>query len=294
MSFRDLMTDDILKSNVVIAKIPYDKSTSIKSGARLAPKRLFDLSNYLPPYTMDMKDIKPLLIFDEGEFFVKKNETSFNNLADCFNRLLKFEKFTLFIGGDHAISIATEKAFIENSKYYNLEPVLFHLDAHADICDFYDGSNLSHATPVKRAIDNGIKKENVVLFGIRSYEDQEVEYLNQNKEIKVFSSNDINNNLDEVLKYIEKFKDKKYAVHLSFDIDMIDPAYAPGTGTPEHFGVLSNKALELILNIIKNFNCNSMDLVEISPKLDNNDITSWLGLKILYEIFYTLKEKYKL
>jgi len=294
MSFRDLMTDDILKSNVVIAKVPYDKSTSIKSGARLAPKRLFDLSSFLPPYTVDMFDIKPLKIFDEGDFYLKKNIKSFESLADCFNRLLKFEKFTLFIGGDHSISIATEKAFIENCKYYNLEPVLFHLDAHADICDFYDGSYLSHATPVKRAIDNGIKKENVVLFGIRSYEDQEVEYLNNNKDIKVFSANDINNKFEEVIKYIEKYQDKKYAVHLSFDIDMVDPKYAPGTGTPEHFGVESINALNLILNVIKNFNCNSMDLVEISPKLDINDCTSWLGLKILYEIFYCLKEKYKL
>ena len=294
MSFRDLLTDDILKSNVVLVGIPYDKSTSIKSGTRKAPLTLRNLSEYLPPYTMAMNDIKPLKIYDEGDFLLQKNDESFEALSDALYRILKFERFTLFVGGDHSVAISTEKAFLKNCKDLGKTPVLFHLDAHADICDFYDDSKLSHATPVKRMIDNGIDPENVVLFGIRSYEDQEVEYLENHKEIKVFNPDTINNHLDEVLNYIKKYEGDDYMVHLSFDIDMIDPSYAPGTGTPEHFGVESKKALELILNVINNFNCSTMDLVEISPELDVNDITSWLGLKIIYEILYSLKERYKL
>ena len=291
MSFRDLLTDDVLKSDVVLVGIPYDKSTSIKSGARKAPETIRSLSEYLPPYTVLMQDIKPLKIYDEGDFLLKKTDESFEALADSLYRILKLERFTLFIGGDHAVAISTEKAFIKNAKDLGKTPVLFHLDAHADICDYYDGSHLSHATPVKRAIDNGINPENCVLFGIRSYEDQEVEYLSKHKEIKIFNPEMINNHFDEVLKYLKKYQSDEYMIHLSFDIDMVDPAYAPGTGTPEHFGVESKKALELILNIIKNYNCQTMDMVEISPELDVNDVTSWLGLKILYEIFYILKEK---
>ena len=294
MSFRDLMTDDISRSNVVLVGIPYDKSTSIKSGASEAPKTLRELSEYLPPYTMLMNDIKPLKIYDDGDYKLEKMDESFESLSESLYKVLNNDKFTLFVGGDHAVAISTEKAFIKKAHELGKTPVLFHLDAHADICDFYDGSKLSHATPVKRAIDNGLDPNNTVLFGIRSYEDQEVEYLNNHKEIKIFNPEMINNHLDDVLKYISKYKSNDYMVHLSFDIDMIDPSYAPGTGTPEHFGVESNKALELILNIIKNFNCQTMDIVEISPALDVNDVTSWLGLKILYEIFYVLKEKNEL
>ena len=294
MSFRDLITNDVSKSDVIIVGIPYDKSTSIKSGASLAPKTLRELSEYLPPYTVSMNDIKPLLIYDMGDYNLEKNIESFNSLSDSLYECINKGKFTIFIGGDHSISISSEKAFIKRAKDLNKIPVLFHLDAHADICDFYDSSKLSHATPVKRAIDNGLNPSNTILFGIRSYEDQEVEYLNNHKEIKIFNPEMINNHLDEVLKYISKYNSDEYMVHLSFDIDMVDPSYAPGTGTPEHFGVESKKALELILNIIKNFNCQTMDIVEISPILDVNDVTSWLGLKILYEIFYVLKEKNEL
>ena len=192
MSFRDLMTDDVLKSNIILVGIPYDKSTSIKSGARKAPKVIRNLSEYLPPYTMSMQDIKPLKIYDEGDFLLKKTTESFDALAESLYKILKLERFTLFVGGDHSVAISTEKAFLKNAKDLGKIPVLFHLDAHADICDYYDGSYLSHATPVKRMIDNGIDPSNVVLFGIRSYEDQEVDYLNKHKEIKIFNPDMIN------------------------------------------------------------------------------------------------------
>lgn len=292
MSFRDLTTNISDESDVILVGLPYDLSASIGKGTSKAPKRLRDLSEYLPPYTMAMDDIKPLKIFDAGDFKLKKNENSFNELSDKLEAILNLNKFTLFVGGDHAVAISTEKAFIERCKKNKKTPVILHLDAHADICDYYDGSKLSHATPVKRAIDNGCETKNIVMFGIRSYEDQEVEYLNNHKELIVYSANDINNNLDKVIdETINRFMGSEYEIHLSFDIDMIDPSYAPGTGTPEHFGVLSENALKLVKEFIKKLNVTSMDLVEISPLIDINDVTSWLGLKILYELFYILKVK---
>lgn len=294
MSFRDLMTDDVLKANLVIVGIPYDKSASVGKGTALAPDKMRKLATFLPPFTKDGLDLKGFKIYDEGNFYLKKNEKSFEALSLACKQILNFEKFTLFLGGDHATAISTEKAFSETSLKNGRIPVLLHLDAHADICDYYDGSPLSHATPVRRAIDHGIKTENIVMFGIRSYEDQEVDYLTKHPELKVYSAKDINDKVDAIIKdVIARFSDSKYDVHLSFDIDMIDPSFAPGTGTPEHFGVESDKALKLILSLIESLNVSSMDLVEISPKLDVNDITSWLGLKILYEIFYVLKLKLK-
>lgn len=292
MAFRDLMTDDILDSDVIYVGIPYDLSASIGKGAKEAPQKLRDLSEFLPPYTISMNDIKPLKIHDEGDFIVKKTNESFDALSNACLNVLNLEKFTLFVGGDHAVAIGTEKAFIDKCKRDGKTPVILHMDAHADICDYYDGSKLSHATPVKRAIDNGMDTKNITMFGIRSYEDQEVEYLSSHKELKIYSSNDINDRLDDVIdETIKKYSKSEFEVHISLDIDMFDPSYAPGTGTPEHFGVETRNGLKMILEFIKRLNVTSMDLVEISPRLDINDITSWLGLKLLYEIFYQLKEK---
>ena len=292
MAFRDLLTDNLNEADLVLVGIPYDKSASVGKGTRLAPQRLRKLSEYLPPYTMAMNDIKPFKIYDAGDYYPKKTEASFDELKKACSTALKAGKFTLFLGGDHAVAIATEKAWLDDAKEKGLIPILLHMDAHADICDFYDGSKLSHATPVRRTIDNGLEPKNVLMFGIRSYEDQEVQYLSAHPELKVYSANQVNDETEIIIHdLITRFSGDKYSIHLSLDIDMFDPAYAPGTGTPEHFGVESRKGLALIEAIITNLKVTSMDLVEISPALDVNDVTSWLGLKILYEIFPLIRDK---
>ena len=85
---------------------------------------------------------------------------------------------------------------------------------------------------------------------------------------------------------IKEKHDKKAVYYLSFGIDAIDPSYAPVTGTPEAFGLTPLQMREFFKEVFTNLNVMAMDLVEISPLLDVNDITSWLGLKLLYEIFY--------
>ena len=94
--------------------------------------------------------------------------------------------------------------------------------------------------------------------------------------------------LDEI---ISKYQDEKYVIYLSYDIDANDPSYAPGTGTPEAFGLNSFDLMEFIKSLFVNLNIKAMDMVEISPSLDINDITSWLGLKTLYEIFEIIIKK---
>ena len=123
--------------------------------------------------------------------------------------------------------------------------------------------------------------------GIRSYEKGEVEFKKKNPKLQVITA-DLFRELGakEVVKRIKEKHDEKAIYYLSFDIDAIDPSYAPGTGTPETFGLTPLQMREFFEEIFTNLNVMAMDLVEISPLLDINDITSWLGLKLLYEIFY--------
>ena len=93
-----------------------------------------------------------------------------------------------------------------------------------------------------------------------------------------------------MLQEIKNKIDDNGLVYLSYDIDANDPSFAPGTGTPEAFGLNSLTTLKIITNLFKNLPIQAMDLVEISPLLDINDITSWLGLKTMYEIFALKKE----
>ena len=151
---------------------------------------------------------------------------------------------------------------------------------------------MSHACTNKRAINNGLMTSNLVMLGIRGFEAYEVTYLKQHPEIDVYTSTYINDNgIDGIIKKLKKrFDNELYEVYLSYDIDANDPSYAPGPGTPDHFGVDSQTILKFITSIISSLNVKVMDIVEVSPPLDVNNVTSWLVLKTLLEIFEILKK----
>lgn len=290
--FRDLMVDNKSEANVIICGIPLDKNASVGKGASLAPKTLRELSFDLPALDMRGNLLKDTKIFDVGDFTSEDFDILTN---DVYNKVIKGndDKFQFIMGGDHSIAIASEKAFYKKAMEENKEPVIIHIDAHPDICDTYHDSKFSHACPIKRAIDLGYKDKNVTLIGIRGFEAQEIETFKKHPDIDVFKAVDVNKLGVEALLTLltAKYKDPKYMVYISYDIDANDPSYAPGTGTPEAFGLKSIDTMNLICGLIAKLNVKMMDMVEIAPPLDVNNITSWLGLKTLYEIFHTLEMK---
>lgn len=290
-AFCEILTDNIKEAKVLLTGIPFDKNVSIGKGAGLAPGRLRGLSQYFPPLTMDGDDVSNCKIYDFGDILDNglDSYSYFENIKKRVYQNIDLNKLNLYFGGDHSVAIPLQRAFFDRVKEQNKKIAIIHIDAHPDICDVYDGSDISHACPIRRAIDYGYLEEDITLIGIRAYELQEVEYLNKHPEIKVFKASEINesgiSNLLTCLK--EKYKD--HLIYLSYDIDANDPCFAPGTGTPEPFGLDSKVTLEIIKFIFKNLNVVAMDLVEIAPPLDSNDLTSWLGLKTLYEIFKLVK-----
>ena len=291
--FRELLTFDMEDCNVILTGIPYDEGCSCGGGAKLAPKKIRELSSFLPPYSMDGEDLTNIKIFDSGDL-VKTNNNFFEFLKEEACKRFEYNKFPLFIGGDHSVSIPLEQAFYDYALSINKIPTIIHLDAHPDICHFYDGSLYSHACTNKRSIDYGYKPENIVLIGIRGFEGQEIEYFNEHPELKVYTANDCYKlGISKIIEELKLKFDDRYAIYLSYDIDINDPSCAPGTGTPEAFGPSSRMVLELIIGLFENLNINAMDIVEVSPKLDCNDITSWLALKTLYEVFNVMVKKEK-
>lgn len=288
--FRGLITHNVEESNIVLTGIPYDEGCSCGEGASLAPQKIRELSAFLPPLSMDGDLLTKIKLFDTGDL-VKTNNYFKNLKQEAYLRFL-LNKFPIFIGGDHSVSIPLEAAFYDWCKENNKIPAIIHLDAHPDICHFYDGSLYSHACTNKRSIDYGYNPEDIVLIGIRGFEEQEVEYFNEHPGLKVYTANKCYElGMERIVRELKEKFDDRYAIYLSYDIDINDPSYAPGTGTPEAFGPTSRMVLELVLGIIENLNVKAFDIVEVSPKLDSNDITSWLALKTIYEVFKVLINK---
>ena len=149
------------------------------------------------------------------------------------------------------------------------ELTVLHFDAHADLRDTYDGCRLSHATVMRRVAEI-IGKENLYQFGIRSGIKEEFEYGE-----KIFED------IESVESVIDELLNRK--VYLSIDIDVFDPAFSPGTGTPEPGGCTPREFFK-ILKLVGELNVVGADVVEISPPFDTADITSLLGAKIAREL----------
>ena len=237
--FRDLMVDDITKSNVIICGVPFDGNASVGKGASLAPDTLRELSYDLPALDRNGNLLSNTFIYDQGNF----DAGDFNKLSEeIYSKIISYDdKFQIVLGGDHSIAIASEKAFYKKALEENKEPVIIHIDAHPDICDEYHGSKYSHACPIKRALDLGFKDENITLIGVRGFEAQEIETFKKHPLLDVYKASDVNKLGIEALLLIlcSKYKNPKYKIYLSYDIDANDPSYAPGTGTPEAFGLKS-------------------------------------------------------
>ncbi|MFA6755345.1 MAG: arginase family protein [Bacilli bacterium] len=291
--FRDLLCTKKSDANVFICGVPFDGNASVGKGAAKAPDTIRALSYDLPALDMLGNSLEGIKIYDFGNYG-----------AEDFNRLttqLQFDFFEsngfhIIFGGDHSIAIPAQRAFYCRCLKENKEPVIIHIDAHPDICDVYEGSKFSHACPIRRAMEYGYKDENITLVGVRGFEAQEIECFKKHPHIDVFKAMDVRKlGVEKLLEYIiNKYSNPKYKVYLSYDIDANDPAFAPGTGTPEAFGLLSTETLAIVEGIVASLDCDTMDLVEVAPPLDVNNITSWLALKTIYELFHTLLQTKKI
>lgn len=291
--FRDLMAKSEEEANVFLCGVPFDKNASVGKGASLAPQIIRELSYDLPALDMLGNDLRKVKIHDLGDFCGDSFEELEKNFAD---NLLTKDGFHIILGGDHSIAIASERAFYDSCIKRNKVPVIIHMDAHPDICDVYEGSKYSHACPIFRALEYGYEDRNITMLGIRGFEAQEIETFKKHPNLDVFKSFDIKKLGVEALLtlLVSKYRDEKYEVYFSYDIDANDPAYAPGTGTPEAFGLTNFETVAILTGLIANLNVTCLDIVEVAPPLDVNNITSWLALKSLYEVFHTLIESNKL
>jgi len=263
-------SDDYEGAAFVLFGIPMDFTVSFRPGSRMAPQHIRQVSFGLEEYDWDLeKSLDEVKFYDLGDVALTfgRIEESFANIRQVTKKVLNDGKIPLIIGGEHLVTYPIILEFAE--KYSDL--TVIHFDAHADLRDGYLGEKLSHAT-VMRRVSEIIGPQNLYHIGIRSGTHEEKEFITT-------KSNYLGQNVSAgVEKALEKIGQRP--VFISLDIDVVDPAFAPGTGTPEPGGATSSEIMEAIVKL-SSLNIVGMDLVEVLPVYDQSERTSLLAAKIL-------------
>jgi agmatinase len=265
-------TENYEEADIALVGIPMDFTVSFRPGTRMGPQQIRTVSYGIEEYSVYLnRDLADKSYFDLGDMNLPFGnvEGSLTVIEDVTRRLLTDKKFPILLGGEHLVTYPIIKAFKE--QYQDL--VVIHFDAHADLRLDYAGEPNSHAT-VMRKVAQMIEPKNLYQFGIRSGTRDEFQYAKENTNMFI-------DRVIEPLKQIIPILGQR-PVYVSLDIDVVDPAYAPGTGTPEAGGCSSREIIEAI-HELGAANIVGFDLVEVSPATDQSERTSLLAAKIIRE-----------
>ncbi|KKK37989.1 agmatinase [Mesobacillus campisalis] len=270
------MNSDFNESKVVLYGMPMDWTVSYRPGSRFGPARIREVSigleEYSPYLDRELADVK---YFDAGDIPLPfgNPQKSLDIIEDFVGKLMAEDKFPLGMGGEHLVSWPVMKAVA--AKYKDL--AIIHMDAHTDLREHYEGEPLSHSTPIRKIAEK-IGPENVYSFGIRSGMKEEFEWAkNAGMHISKF----------EVLEPLKEILPKLAGrpVYVTIDIDVLDPAHAPGTGTVDAGGITSKELLASIHEIARSqVNVVGADLVEVAPIYDHSEQTANTASKLIREM----------
>jgi agmatinase len=272
--------------DVAVVGVPFDLGTSFRAGPRFGPEAIRSASvllrPYHPPLDLDVLGGQRVVDWGDVELSPGNAERALGQIAEQLEPVVASGATTLVLGGDHTIALAELRALAD--RHGPLALVL--IDAHADTWDEYRGERYFHGTPFRRATEEGLlRPERSLLAGMRGslYSAQDLadtrelgfEYINC-EELRAMEPADYG------ARVRERVGDSP--VFLSFDIDAIDPAFAPGTGTPEVAGLLPHEALAL-LRSLAGIEVAGFDVVEVSPPYDDRaQTTALVAANVAYEM----------
>jgi agmatinase len=293
-----------LPHDVVILGVPFDGASCWRPGSAEAPRRLREISASSPAVSEEGSMVEPgaLRLRDAGDvapeagpggesarqaYFARVEETTAQILR--LGAMAGRDTFLLSLGGDHSVSIPLVRGF---GRQFPEGFGLILLDAHPDLFDTYDGSPLSSACPMRRALEGSrLKPEHLLILGTRSYNKVELDFMEE-KNIRFVPARKIQTSgVDAIVDLARERLSGVGNVYLSLDIDVADPSCAPGTGAPVAGGLSSRQLLDLTSGLVRGLPVRAMDIVEISPPLDPSSVTLFLGLQIIFETLAVLAEK---
>ncbi|WP_264877249.1 agmatinase [Vibrio agarivorans] len=267
-------------ADVVVLGLPLDLATSGRSGARLGPDAIRRASVNLAwegkKYPWDFNLFEKVKVVDAGDlvFDAGDAEDFTYRLENAASEIIRSGKTLLGLGGDHFVTLPILRA---HAKQYG-EMALIHFDAHTDT--YANGSTYDHGTMFYHAPKEGlISAKHSIQIGIRTEYNKEDHAFNV---IDAMTANDLG--VDDIVARIKETVGDK-PVYVTFDIDCLDPAFAPGTGTPVIGGLNSDKVMKILRQLV-GLNIVGMDVVEVAPAYDQSDITALAGATIALEMLY--------
>lgn len=268
------------EAEFVILGVPFDRSTSFRSGARAAPNAIREASYNFEPYLFEhdivLTDIK---VHDAGNIEeMGQAEDMIRETRDYVSRIVKAKKFPILIGGEHTVTVPAVQAFNEIG--------VISVDAHLDFRDEYMNNKLSHACVMRRNAEH-VGIENVLAFGVRSISIEEKkgampEYI----DAYTIYEDGVEKAFKRALNMI-----RREDIYFTLDIDGIDPAYAPGTGTPEPFG-LSSMDVKKCINMLGP-RLVGFDVNEVSPPYDQGNTAALAARMIMEVVAVVYKQHHK-
>ncbi len=269
--------------------VPFDIGTSNRAGARFGPRQIRAESCLIRPYNMATRaaPFDSLRVADIGDVAINPYnlDASMAIIEAAYDDILAHGCRPLTLGGDHTITLPILSAM--HKKHGPLGMV--HVDAHADVNDAMFGQPVAHGTPFRRAVERGlIEGARVVQIGLRAtgYTAEDFDWPRAQGFRVVEAHECWNRSLTPLMEEV-RAKIGAGPVYLTFDIDGLDPAFAPGTGTPEIGGLTTAQGLEIVRGC-RGLDLVGCDLVEVAPPYDVSGNTSLVGANLLYEMLCAL------
>lgn len=265
-------------AKLILLGVPMDCTTSFRPGARFGPSKVREVSDGLEEYSFYLdRSLTDVAYYDAGDVPVVFGDvdTTLALIKRVITELVSLEKVPLLIGGEHLVSLPAIQALADQHG----KLTVLHFDAHADLRDEYLGQRLSHATVMRRVTER-IGPRNLYQFGIRSGTEKEFGFGYQHTR---FYPDAVLEPLRDCLAELGQ-----EPVYVTIDIDVVDPAFAPGTGAPEPVGCTSREIMEVV-HLLGCLNVVGLDIVELSPSLDYGDTTAILVAKLVREALLSIR-----
>jgi len=274
-------SNSLFQNTTHILGFCFDGTTSFRPGARFGPDALrdasFGLETYSPYLDRDLsdysfKDCGNLPIYPSS--WLKTNTYFYEQTKDIDFKKEKI-KF-LSLGGEHSISYGPIRLCLDNYK----DLFILHLDAHTDLRDGYLGERYSHASIIKRVWDHMDDNNELMQYGIRSGQKEEFDFMHEHKTQA--------KSLDECLKRLSDISNKR-PIYMTLDLDFFDPAFLPGTGTPEAGGEDFHSFVK-IMKILRDKNVVGADIVELAPHIDPTGNSAAFASKVARETLLAMQD----
>lgn len=265
--------DEYAAAQAVLFGVPMDFTASFRPGSRLGPRQIREVSYGLEEYSPHLeRELGQVPFYDAGDLELPHGNVlaSLKLVQDLTAAVAEAGKMPVMLGGEHLVSWPAIAALHE--RYPDL--AVLHWDAHADMRSAYEGERYSHATVMRLAADR-LGGGNLYQCGIRSGTREEWTYAYGHTHIFPY---EVVAPLRQVLPTL-----LHRPVYLTIDIDVVDPAFAPGTGTPEPGGVSSGEIIQAV-HLLAGLRLVGFDLVEVAPVYDQSERTSLLAAKIIREL----------